>query len=601
MQTAPSPSPEARLVARERVVTGVAVVLALPVLADVYGGWCTGVAARLEHAAVQLLVGPAVQLDRLGGLEHDPVLLQIEALAVAAGAGLLWRATSERPRARLAMRWVLGLPALAAVAAVAGVGAGLAPGMFVIAACFTVVGAVLGGRGAVRGAGPGPGRGAERGAGRWIALVGGALVLANGATMLASGPGDAPTPLGLAQLLGRTGLHATPLAAGAAGIVVATVAGLAAGWFGGRPIPRLGTDPLETARRGVVVAAAGLVALGYTAVTGFLGCDDVRAHEAVESLLDASGSFAVEAVPGPPEDAAFVAFREQGVVARIGLRTRSSTFLAVRDLPLDAYDGQVEEEGTRFGFPEELGTRPGGPVHAFVEVPRAEATTALLLLDPATGDVVRTWERSGACFVSSWAWDAGRGLGVAGCEWWGDVMEHDPEAGRVLERRTIDGAGEMEELLVAPDGSWLAVSLWTSPDLVRIDPDAGRVVDRRYVGGFNWALAPSTSWDRLYLGRFHARGILELDAATLAPIRTHRVGYGVRALAVDDRHGRLLAASTYDGRLYAVDPDGDEETERLRLGGWVRDIALAEGGRSLIAGGICGVLRVDLDAWLGAP
>ncbi len=590
MQTSSEPPSVAQSTVHERWATAAAAVPTAIVLADVYGGWFHGLAARIEHLVVQSLLTPAIQVDRLGGLEHDPTLLQVQAAAVAVVVALGWRATAPRPRARIALRWLLGLPALGALVGVAGVGAGLAPGVFLLAVVATVAGATRGARGAVHSA-----------AGAAIALVVGTAMVANGATMLASGPGDAPTPLGLAVALDRLGAAGSPGVTGALVLVGAFAAGFVVGRLGGAPVPRVALEPLETARRGVVLAVAGGAALVHVALTGFLGCDDVLAHEAVESLLESSGAFAVETVSGPPEDAAFVAFREKGVVARIGLHTRASTFLDVRDLPLDAYDGQAAEEGLRIGFPEELGTRPDGPVHAFVEIPREEAVTALLHLDPATGDVLRTWERAGACFVSSWAWDAGRGAGVAGCEWWGDLMETDPARDRVLERRTIEGAGEMEELLVAPDGTYLAVSLWTSPHLVRIDPDASRVVDRRYVGGFNWALQPSTAWDRLYLGRFHARQILELDAETLAPVRTHRVGYGVRSLVVDDRHRRVLAASTYDGRLYAVDPAGERDRRVLRLGGWVRDMALAEGGRSLIAGGICGVMRVDLDAWLGAP
>jgi hypothetical protein len=269
--------------------------------------------------------------------------------------------------------------------------------------------------------------------------------------------------------------------------------------------------------------------VGHVAATGFLGCESVLAHDAVESLLDASGAFAVAAVPGPPEPAVFVAFREKGVIARIGLTTRSST-LAVT--------------ASRRGI----------------------STT--------------------------------RKRGVAGCEWWGDLMIHDPARNELLTRKPIAGAGEMEELQVAPDGSYLAVSLWTSPYLVRIDPDAATVVDRRFVGAFNWALEPSTDWETIYLARFHARQLLELHARTLEPMRTHRVGYGVRAIVMAERHGRVLAVSTYDGYLYAVDPTGEQPTTKLRLGGWVRDMALTEDGASLVAGGICGVMRVDLDEWL---
>lgn len=578
---------EAQSIARERVATGVVALLFLPVVADVYFGVFTGLAARIEHVLVQIVLAPAIQLDRVGGLEHDPLLLQVEALVGAAIVAALWRMTSGR--ARLALRWLLGIPALGAVVAVAGVGAGM---HFETALCVAAAaGAAAWGVGR---------RGAHR-SGPGVALLLGAAVVANGATMLASGPGDPPTPLWILEVLGRAevGLHVSVLVCGL--ILGGAIAGAGVGFFGGRVKPRVALDPLETARRALPLAVGGVAALVYVAFTGFLGCDEVLDHEAVDQLLDSSGAFAVETVPGPPEEAAFVVFREKGMIARLGLRTRSSTFLSVADLPLDAYNGQVEEEGGRFGFPEELGVQPGGPVHVFVEIPRAEAVTALLLIDPATGDVDQVLERPGSCFVSSWAWDESRGLGVAGCEWWGDLMEYDPEANRLLERRSIDGAGEMEELVVASDGTYLAVSLWTSPDLVRIDPESGVVVDRRYVGGFNWALEASTSGDRLYLARFHARQVLELDAKTLEPITTHGTGYGVRALAVDDRHRRVLAMSTYDGYLYAVGMDDGQKRKQLRLGGWVRDIALAEGGKSLIAGGICGVVKVDLDAWLGAP
>ena len=39
----------------------------------------------------------------------------------------------------------------------------------------------------------------------------------------------------------------------------------------------------------------------------------------------------------------------------------------------------------------------------------------------------------------------------------------------------------------------------------------------------------------------------------------------------------------------------------MRIGGWVRDIDLAEEGRIAVFGGLCGVFVLDLDAWLGPP
>ena len=54
-----------------------------------------------------------------------------------------------------------------------------------------------------------------------------------------------------------------------------------------------------------------------------------------------------------------------------------------------------------------------------------------------------------------------------------------------------------------------------------------------------------------------------------------------------------------DGHLYAVDTAQRLPTERVRVGGWVRDLALAQDGLHAYAAGYCGVVEVDLVGWLG--
>jgi hypothetical protein len=54
-----------------------------------------------------------------------------------------------------------------------------------------------------------------------------------------------------------------------------------------------------------------------------------------------------------------------------------------------------------------------------------------------------------------------------------------------------------------------------------------------------------------------------------------------------------------DGKLYANDPLGDEPQLQLKVGGLVRHLVLDQARRRLYTAGLCGVLSIDLEAWLG--
>jgi hypothetical protein len=247
----------------------------------------------------------------------------------------------------------------------------------------------------------------------------------------------------------------------------------------------------------------------------------------------------------------------------------------------------------RNAYPEELGLDPTGRVHVWVEVPPPGDMRVRLLIDGRTGALIQVDELPDTCFVSSWLWDAPRNRAVIGCEWEGELMI-DGAAG--IERRRVQGAGEIEELIVDPSSPdrWLAVSLWSHPWLVRIDPDALAVTDRAFVGSFLWGLAADPASGRIAVPRFVAGQVLILDAATLEPVGSVRAGWGLRPI-VKQPGGPWLTASTYDGWLYAVAPDGQGRPARLRLGGWIRDLDLLD-EHTLIAGGMCGVMTVDLNA-----
>jgi hypothetical protein len=594
-------------VTRQRWLTAAVVLVALPVLADVYLGLFNGIAARLEHTALQVVLGLAVGADQLGLVEHDAFLVQSHALigglALFLAAGAIDRGAESRARSALgaAFGFLIGVPALLAVLATIGLGALLAPEVFVFG--------IVGGFAAITLKWTGPviepsrtglppyGR-VPAEALRAAILVGVALLVANGLTLLTSGPGDRPTPLAfqaIADVLWNPG----PVASAALAAGLGAIAGFVLLRRGLMPLPLLSPQPLRCAGRLLVPLFAGVAALVHVATTGHGDCESVIAQPEVRLVSDLPGTFALQPVPG----GVIVSFRDRGVLARIG-DDGSLSVVDVADIPLKVWERleaatEESDDRSRIGYPEELGLDPAGRVHAFVEIPTGEGDMVLLLLDAATGDVVQVHEDDDHCLVSSWAWDEPRGRSIAGCEWIAEVMVFGPEGGALQSRMQFEGAGEMEELLVDPkDGTWLAVSLWTSPYLHRLDPSTGEIVDRAYVGSFNWGLTLDEGAREIHLARFHARQILVLDADTLEAKRTLSVGYGIRPIVLDPAHGRVLTASTYDGYLYAADIAGVRPTERLRLGGLVRDIDLSPDGSTLYAGGACGVMAIDLDDWL---
>ena len=643
-----------------RIVTVVVAALALPVVLDVLGGWLRGPAALVEHAVVSAAVWPAILLDRVGALEHHPLRVQAEALALAVGLGLVAREIDLRGarRAGSLLAWGVGLPLALAAAALLLVGLALSPWLFGGLLLSVLAGARFTAPARPASSRPSsPSRLPAHPIARVALLLAVPIGLINGASLLASGPGDAQVPLWLLEQL-ESGLQplAIPWLAGAVGLAVAdlvargspdrpslpkvaaavglgaTLAGLAAlgetsdadpvrqqlaalplgaaaGGLGAalssRRLPAIGLltrDPLTSMPR---LAAPLMAAVGvcvWSVATGFGGCDQVRAHPSIRTLSTEPGTFALQPFASSRGDGVLAAFRDQGLVRRLlGDEEQPAWTLDLLNLELQAWADVPEPK--RRAFPEELGLDPDGLIHLWVEVPEPAATRLLLLVEPETGRVAFQAELPEACFVSSWAWDLATDEAVAGCEWHGALMRYrgqELRSGGAPRLQRIEGGAELEELVIDPRSrDLLAVGLWSTPWLRRIDAEGPSTVDRRLVGGFNWGLALDADARRLYLPRFQSGRLLVLDADTLEPISSHRAGWGLRPVVRSARHDRVLVASTYDGWLYALDPDGDEPRRRLRLGGWVRDIDLSPGGERLVAGGMCGVLEVDLDGWLG--
>lgn|GEM_PF-1897744 len=612
--------------------------LAITVLADVLLGWFSVPAAAVEHALVQAVLWPFVLADTTEMLPHKPFKVVLQGL----GTGLLgwfiarW-ADRGHTSARVLFDVVFAAPSLLVVCAITGAGLALAPP--VVLGCLAAgVFGIITARSEGSPTAPRPLSGLPAGPARWILLGAAGLGFTLAGTVLASGPGDSQVPfaalaalegslpavswswlvsagaLGLLFLSKPRGARAgAVLVAGALGVVVTLVfvAGTAPEGQGLRralaavPLPlvtaalgsRLSfhTQPalswrptLWVLRLGLPLAAA-LLGILHTATTGFLGCEQVYEHDAVTVLSREPGAFAVQPIPasaGGP--AVVVAFRDAETLRLIPLAGGAVVEHDLNDLPLSAWEQAPPP--LRNAYPEELGLDPQGRVHIWVEVPPPGDERVRLLMDASTGEILDVRELPDACFVSSWLWDGDRA--VSGCEWEGDLMI---EQGDTLTRASVDGAGELEELVQAPDGTgWFAVSLWSHPYLVKIDPATLTTIARTFVGSFNWGLGADPASHVLAVPRFIAGQVLFVDADTLRPRSSVRAGWGLRPIVKAPQ--AWLTASTYDGTLYAVHEQRGL-VGQLRLGGWVRDIDLLD-ERTLVAGGMCGVMTVDLEEWL---
>ena len=628
---------------------GVALVLLiLLVFLDVVAGVFTAPAAAVEEALVQAVLWPLLLLDRATRLlPQRPLDVPIRGLLlglIAFGLGHL--ADRGRRWAGPLLEVLVGAPALLVALAIVGMGLGMAPPVLICC----LAGAGFGALSALRQDGstdPAP-SGLPRRAGVRGALLGGfGLAVAAAATVSASGPGEAQVPLDAVAALegvvpatllpwivaalvalgayllrpvatevrpGRPELAAAVVAAGATFVILAwwappgdrirqaiaaaplaaacSVVGAALAAGGGARLVLRPTGLLQLLVAPVV--AAGM-ALTHVAATGFLGCDDVLAHPAVSSLDRTAGAFAVQPVPeakgGPPGGAVVVTLRDAEVVEWIPLAGGAPVRHDLNTLGLAPGHGAPEQLWN--AYPEELGLDPTGLVHVWAGVPPPGDMRVRLLIDGRTGAITQVDELPDTCFVSSWLWDAPRGRAAIGCERDGELML---DGGSGVERETVAGAGDLEELVVDPSASdrWLAVGSWSHPWLVRIDPETMAVTDRAFVGSLNWGLAADPGAGEIAVPRFVAGQVLILDAATLKPVRSVRAGWGLRPI-VKPPGGPWLTASTYDGWLYAVPTEGRGRNGRLRLGGWVRDIDLLD-EHTLIAGGACGVMKVDLRA-----
>ena len=420
-----------------------------------------------------------------------------------------------------------------------------------------------------------------------------------------------PWVAGLGGLLALAGLMSA--SGGWFEIRIGAPMGFAAGLVGtllaaaGMPaIPRLAPNPVRSIGRLYAPAVAGLMALGYSLSTGFLGCGTVLSDTRIESLSKNPTARAVAWTEGEVESAALVSLPEEYVVLRIGIPSLDTRLLDLDSVPLESLrltpnaigEGPRTIGGVERVVPVGFGADGSGtPLMSFATT-RGTAT-GVIELDPDTGKVLGLAEVEGGCHPGPWSWSPLLNLGVLACADRPEFGLYETSLGRFLTHTPLSTGQPLTQAVVDPrSGSLIGLSGGASPFLLRFDVETGRPQTWRFLGSTNVALSVDTT-GTVHVPRLLGRQVLSMDAQTLDPVLVGHAGFGSTAIAVSRRHARVLAASSIDGHVYATRPGEPGPAPRIRVGGGARSMALSSDESTLLVSGFCGVLAVDLDQWLG--
>lgn len=358
-------------------------------------------------------------------------------------------------------------------------------------------------------------------------------------------------------------------------------------------LPLLSFNPLRAAGRLWLPMVAGLAVVLHTIAVGFLGCAGVVADPRVSLLSDVPAPSAV-AWTGGARPAVFAAWRGEGAVLRLGIDDDSTRLLAPRDLQV----GQAARRGEV--RPALLGQGPGGRLYVLADVlaDQEHPATALVEIDPFDAAVLNVAFEPGPCEVATWQWNPILSVGIVGCRHSGEILLYEQNLQSFIARQQLVGAREVQSVAVDPiDGALLSIARRKSPFAVRFDLERQKPRTWRFLGMSNLSIDLGQD-GLLRVPRFLGRHVLSLDPVTLNPLATAPAGFALGPIVDAPEFGRAITASLADGHLYAVDQGSTRRTKRLKVGGWVRDLALSGDGQTLYAGGMCGVLGVDLAGWL---
>ena len=398
--------------------------------------------------------------------------------------------------------------------------------------------------------------------------------------------------VGAASIIGQVrgmeaGRDAAPLGF-ALGFLGASLAAAGVPW-----LPLLSANPLRSVGRLWLPLVSAVAVILHLLATGFLGCPTLVDDPRIKLLSDVPAPSAV-AWTGGERPAVFAAWKGEGAVMRIDLTDGDVRVLGAASLQVGQGSG-----GARVR-PSLLGEGPDGHLFVLSDVLRdgRPASTMLMELDPSDAGLLALAEESGDCEVATWGWNPLLNVGIVGCRQSGDVLLYEPSMGEFIARQELVGSREVQAVAVDPiDGAALTLARRKSPFLIRYDLEARKPRAWRFLGTGNFSLLLGDD-GLLRVPRFLGRQVLSLDPVTLEPLATRHAGFALGPIEDAPAYGRVVTASFMDGHLYAVDAGNERPTERLRVGGWVRDLDLGGDGRTLFAAGMCGVMAVDLEAWL---
>lgn len=142
--------------------------------------------------------------------------------------------------------------------------------------------------------------------------------------------------------------------------------------------------------------------------------------------------------------------------------------------------------------------------------------------------------------------------------------------------------------------------------------NAGRVVlldrfslkklrEKRVSGQLYFNAALDENRNELVVNNMASGRLFALDRDSLATVRKGRHERGLRFIVWDRSRDLYYVGNFFTGDLVALEPEGFAEKARLFTGPRPRWVEFAEDGRSLLVASGVGLVRIDLQSWVGPP
>jgi len=401
-----------------------------------------------------------------------------------------------------------------------------------------------------------------------------------------------PVGTGRQAMLGTAATLVFSVVPGAAGIYMAGVTAAITVVLAAAAAGLLPTRSVHPSPRAVAAQLLLISLLALNAITVHYGAVMWRCpgpQEGVRRVSDWPGTFDLGPLAGGTR--LLVSLREPRRIAELDLATGQ---------PLWVADSGKLMDGT-------------GHLFSWVEpetiLPLADGESALLLLavsdDEEANRVVKVVSGKGvAGFLDdlprtsiSDLVDDGKGAPLVSTEFDGDVISLDPTTLAVRDRVRWPDA-ETNKILAAPGGARIfSLGLWNDPFLRVMDRATGAETAALEVGTRSWDMALDPVRGRLYVPRLVDGELLVVDADGLTLLERRSLRFGARPVALDAAQRRLLVGNMYHGTVRIFDLDRDEQLARLRLGGYIKGLAVDEDTHKAYTGCACGIYEIDLEAF----